>query len=404
MLFSLAIKNISRKKSRSLLAITGITVAVFALSLSTGLVLGIEERALEPVRIIFGGDVLVTPREFRLVEEAPGSYTFKTGDEKGECFIETQELEEILEEKGMGMPDIYPVLYVKCYLLDYDMDLSMVMGRNIERDITEFHLDTFTYGRYFSEDDKGEEVAVIDMSSEWGGKNLNIGDTISVLLPEVEVEGSRAVLDFGSGKVINFEIVGFYSGGIVSTSAIWVPAETLRNLTGIEDEATYAALTMRDPLNAERLEADVDKALPVTILTISAIMEVLSKDFGEFRQFIRTVVFIAYAVSALVMTNVMLAAVVERRHEIGILKSIGAKNNDIMFMIVCESALLGLCGGLTGFFSGSVMASAFSKTFPFDMGTVAANIALVIIVCCIAGLYPAARAARVPAMEVLRYE
>lgn len=380
----------------------GITVAVFVLRLSTGLVLGIEERALEPVRIILGGDLLITPREFGLMEEAPGYYIFTTGDEKGECFIETQELEKPLKE--MGVHNIYPVLYVKCFLLDFDMEPNMVVGRNIERDITVFHMDNYTYGRYFSENDKGDNVAVIDISSEWGGKNLNLGDKISVLLPRVEVEENRAVLDFGSGNVVNFEIIGFYSGGIVSTSVILIPAETLRNLTGIEEEATYAAITTRSPLDAEKLGAEVEKALPVTVLTISDVMEVLSKDFGEFKHFIRTIVFIAYAVSALIMANVMLAAVIERRHEIGILKSIGAKNNEIMLMIVCESALLGFIGGLTGFFSGSFVAAVFSGKFLFDIGAVAANIALVIIICSIAGLYPAIKASGVPPMEVLRYE
>lgn len=380
----------------------GITVAVFVLRLSTGLVLGIEERALEPVRIILGGDLLITPREFGLTEEAPGYYIFTTGDEKGECFIETQELEKPLKE--MGVHNIYPVLYVKCFLLDFDMEPNMVVGRNIERDITVFHMDNYTYGRYFSENDKGDNVAVIDISSEWGGKNLNLGDKISVLLPRVEVEENRAVLDFGSGNVVNFEIIGFYSGGIVSTSVILIPAETLRNLTGIEEEATYAAITTRNPLDAEKLGAEVEKALPVTVLTISDVMEVLSKDFGEFKHFIRTTVFIAYAVSALIMANVMLAAVIERRHEIGILKSIGAKNNEIMLMIVCESALLGFIGGLTGFFSGSFVAAVFSGKFLFDIGAVAANIALVIIICSIAGLYPAIKASGVPPMEVLRYE
>ncbi|KYK32284.1 MAG: ABC transporter permease [Theionarchaea archaeon] len=384
------------------MAIVGIAIAVFVLRTSSGLVLGIEERALEPVRIILGGDLYLKSPEFVLVEEMPGSYNFVTGDEKGEFFVETQEMEKRLKE--IGITTTYPVLSVKCLLPQQDMDFNIIMGRNIENDITFFHIDQSVQGRYFTEDDKGRSVAVVDASSEmWGNAHVKIGDSLSVLLPEVQRGDNRLILDFGSGTVEDFEIIGLYSGGIMGTDAIWVPEETLRKLTHIDEEATYVAVITESQSDTTEFETKI-KQNNLSVLTIYDMMEALSRDFGEFKQFIRTIVFITYGVSALILVNIMLAAVGERQHEIGILKSIGAKSTDITILIVCESALLGLIGGLLGFFSGSFTAAVFSGKLFFDLETIITDIVIVVIICSIAGVYPAVKASRIPAMEVLRYE
>ena len=401
MLFKLARNNISRKKTKSLLAVIGIAVAIFVLRISTGLVTAIEERALEPVRIIYGADVFIIPPNAAIVEEKPGSYNLIFGDERGDYFLEPQPLKENLAR--MGIKNTYPMLFVKCYLLDNN-EMNILVGRDIEKDTTIFHIDERTQGRYFTEVDNGKNVAVIDISNkQWSEAHIRVGDTLKILLPRILIENERLVLDFGSGTVKDFEIIGLYSGGLFSTSTIWVPAQTLQQYAGI-DKATYMAIITDGPRDAEKVKAKVEQDLAVTAITMSDVMSMISKDFAEFRQFIRTRVIITYFVSALVLVNVMLASIHERRHEIGILKSIGAKTMDIVVMTVYESALLGLGGGLIGFFCGNLTVAALTGILFFDTGTAIADIGIVIIVCSIAGLYPAVKASRVPALEVLRYE
>lgn len=400
MFLRLALKNMTRKKTRSFLAIIGIMVAVFVLRMSSGLVLGVEHRAMEPIRIIFGGDVIVTPPQFGVVEENPGSYIFMTGDERGEFFLNTRDVEPLLKEYGVT----YPVLYLKCLLPNYNMDPEMVMGRTLEYDITTFHLDQRIHGRYFTRDDEGNHVAVIDTSSErWGKTALDIGDHITVLFPCIAEKDNRLLLDFGSGIPVDFEIIGIYSGGTVSTTAIWIPQKTLQDITGIEGKATYIAIITDSP-HVENLKSALEQALPVAVFTVSDMMEMLSKDFGEFKEFIHVIILITYGVSALILANVMLTAVAEREHEIGILKSIGAKNREIMMMTVYESALLGLVGGLLGLFCGSIVAALLSGTLFFDVVTVITHLAVIVIICSVTGLYPAVKASHVSPMEVLRYE
>lgn len=399
MLLRLALKNVTRKKTRSFLAIIGIMVTVFALRMSSGLVTGVEQRALEPIRIIFGGDIIVTPPKFGFVEENPGSYILKTGDENGEFFVNTHQLEPALQKYGFT----YPVFYLKCLLPNYNMEPEMVMGRNIEYDTTVFHMDQSTRGRYFAKNDKGAHVAIIDASSERWGKTSFIGKNITVLFPDITIKNNRFILDFGSGTPVDFEIIGVYSGGIVSTTAIWIPQETLQDITGIENKATYTAIITENS-NSETLESVLKQNLSMGVFTVSDMMEMLSRDFKEFKEFIRVIIIITYIISALILTNVMLTTVAEREHEIGILKSIGAKNKEIIKMIVYESALLGLIGGLLGFLFGSMVAALLSGTLFLDIETVISNLLIIVIICSAAGLYPAIKASQIPTMEVLRYE
>ena len=52
--------------------------------------------------------------------------------------------------------------------------------------------------------------------------------------------------------------------------------------------------------------------------------------------------------------NIMFVSVAERTHEIGILLAVGWKRLRIVFMVLCESALLGLFGGIAGVLVGIV--------------------------------------------------
>ncbi|MGD2248028.1 MAG: FtsX-like permease family protein [Candidatus Methanofastidiosia archaeon] len=399
MLLKLALKNITRKKTRSFLAIIGIMAAVFVLRMSSGLVIGVEKRALEPIRIIFGGDIIVAPKKFGIVEENPGSYTFNTGDEKGEFFVNIHHLEPALEKYGIT----YSTLYLKCLLPAYNMEPEMVMGRNIQYDTRIFHMDQRTQGRYFTKNDEGTHKAIIDTSSErWGKTPLDIGDHITILFPHITKKDNRLILDFSSGTPVDFEIIGIYSGGIVSTTAIWIPQKTLQDITKIEGTATYTAI-ITDNSAPNTLNPALEHPSN-TVFTTSDMMEMLSKDFKEFKEFIRVIIFITYIVSALILTNVMLTAVAEREHEIGILKSIGAKNKEIIRMTVYESAFLGLIGGVLGFFCGSLVATLLSGALFFDIEPVISNVVIIVFICSAAGLYPAIKASHVPPMEVLRYE
>src|SRR5512146_966478 len=65
----------------------------------------------------------------------------------------------------------------------------------------------------------------------------------------------------------------------------------------------------------------------------------------------------ALATAALAVASMMLATVLERRAEIGVLKSLGSTDARVAAIFLLESGLVGLAGGVIGYFLGSILAS-----------------------------------------------
>jgi putative ABC transport system permease protein len=129
---------------------------------------------------------------------------------------------------------------------------------------------------------------------------------------------------------------------------------------------------------------------------------------------------LALFVAAIGIANTMVMAVYERTREIGILKAIGASPGDVRRLFVAEASLIGLVGGVVGTVFGWVLGLGLNAAFlaylrwqemPME-GTffvvtgwlVALALTFATVVGLLAGLYPAARAARLDPLEALRYE
>jgi putative ABC transport system permease protein len=129
---------------------------------------------------------------------------------------------------------------------------------------------------------------------------------------------------------------------------------------------------------------------------------------------------VALLVASIGIANTMIMAVYERTKEIGILKAVGAAPGQIRALFVVEASLIGLLGGVLGIVSGWLLGKGLNvlileilrwQEVPMD-GTffvvswwlVLAALAFATLVGLLAGLYPAARAARLPPLDALRYE
>ena len=119
------------------------------------------------------------------------------------------------------------------------------------------------------------------------------------------------------------------------------------------------------------------------------------------------------------IVNTMATAVNERRREIGILKSIGAKKSFIFRQFLIETFIIGFLGGLIGFIVGSVasysilpqifpaqyqsfQSTASLSTYTFDLSIFLFCISFSLAIAISAGLYPAWRASKLPPVEAMR--
>ena len=117
---------------------------------------------------------------------------------------------------------------------------------------------------------------------------------------------------------------------------------------------------------------------------------------------------ISLVVGGIVIMNIMLVSVMERTREIGVRKAIGARRRDIVVQVLIESATLSGAGAVLGVLVGVGLTWLVASISPLPTAVapkwVTMGIGLGVAVGIIAGVYPAARAAKLDPVDALRYE
>lgn len=117
---------------------------------------------------------------------------------------------------------------------------------------------------------------------------------------------------------------------------------------------------------------------------------------------------IGLIVGAMVIMNIMLVAVAERTHEIGIRKAIGARQRDIRRQFLVEAATLSVIGAIFGISLGVGLAKAVAALTPLPASVAPWSIVMAVVVGAgvgiVAGFYPATRAARLDPIIALQRE
>jgi putative ABC transport system permease protein len=117
---------------------------------------------------------------------------------------------------------------------------------------------------------------------------------------------------------------------------------------------------------------------------------------------------ISLIVGGMVIMNIMLVSVVERTHEIGIRKSLGARRRDILSQFLVESATLSTLGAMIGIALGLAAAKIISMKTPLPAAvapwSLVVGTLLGTVVGIVSGVYPARRASLLDPIEALRQE
>jgi putative ABC transport system permease protein len=117
---------------------------------------------------------------------------------------------------------------------------------------------------------------------------------------------------------------------------------------------------------------------------------------------------IALVVGGVVIMNIMLVSVTERTREIGVRKSLGARQADIKLQFLIEAVLMAAFGGAIGIVLGAGATELLSRLFGIGMRITAHYVAVALVVSSAVGIasgwYPASRAARLDPVVALRAE
>jgi putative ABC transport system permease protein len=152
--------------------------------------------------------------------------------------------------------------------------------------------------------------------------------------------------------------------------------------------------------------ADPQNSDGVQVSRPSDALEARAAAKGQFTTLLLGLGAVALLVGAIGIANIMVISVLERRGEIGLRRALGATRRHISSQFLTESALLAAIGGIAGLLFGAIATLIYSQTKgqPFVVPTWAliAAPAAGLAIGAIAGLYPAAKAARLSPTEALR--
>ena len=265
-------------------------------------------------------------------------------------------------------------------------------------------------GRFFTENEERlrRPVAVIgqDIRDAIFPEISPIGRTIRVSGTELTVIGLLERQGSSFGRSLD--------------NPVYIPVTVYYDLygsqrgTAVFGKARTAALSMDAALDITRAALRTHFHTPpgqpdnFDTLTPDSVRSFVDSILGVIAAVVVPITSISLVVGGIVIMNIMLVSVTERTREIGIRKSLGARQGDIMLQFLIESVILSLAGGLVGLVSGALAALALSALFGATLKVTAGYVLLAIFVSSavgiVSGWYPARRAARLDPVAALRAE
>ncbi len=266
-------------------------------------------------------------------------------------------------------------------------------------------------GRYFTELESagGRPVAIIgsDLKTSLFGENEATGRVIKALGRNITIigvftkEGSSLI---GNSLDNTMLIPVNFARGIMNIrSERLQPTIQVKGRPGITNEELIEDLrgAMRSIRRLRPMEED-NFALNESKL--------LSKQVGSLFEVLGMAGWIIGGFSILVggfgIANIMFVSVKERTNQIGIQKSLGAKNYFILIQFLSEAVTLSILGGMIGLFIVFVISFAASRAIDFDLtlsfGNIATGILISAAIGIISGFVPAYNASRLDPVEAIR--
>ncbi|MGD9587606.1 MAG: ABC transporter permease [Pyrinomonadaceae bacterium] len=264
-------------------------------------------------------------------------------------------------------------------------------------------------GRFFTSTEDELRKYVCFIGSETAEKLFPSGDALG---QTIKIDG-RTFQVIGVGKELGSAF------GQTRDMYVSVPLSTFLSIYGIRRSISISVTstspeTYADAIEEARTLMRVRRKLGPSekdnfgIVTPDAINELRDNIFGTIQVVAIGVTSISLVVGGIVIMNIMLVSVTERTKEIGIRKSIGARQADILRQFLAESTLLALVGGAIGVTAAYLIAKLVAVAFsiPTALPLVWVTIALAVSssVGLVSGVYPAWKAARLDPIEALRAE
>ncbi len=400
-----AFRGLARNRLRTFFMMIGVTVGITVLTVVLSAGMGARERIMERVRVFGLENMMIWaggPTDRTRMGEGSGSGSEVTAT------LEREDAEAI--RSGIeGVREAAPFARrgggeVRWRDRNFTAPVFGVTPEWLE--VWDWHVD------------RGEFITHLD--DEQMTRTAALGPTVvAELFGEEDPLGQ--VIQVGG---VPFEVTGIMrakgtsAGGGDMDNRVFVPLNTYLRRVANQDHLDGIRVQVRDVRLMGSVVGDITALLrerhrlgpaesdDFRITTPTEVTAMVEEMQGAFDLFLVVVAAIALVVGGVVVANIMLISVNERRREIGLRRAVGARARDIRLQFLLESAGVTLLGGMGGILLGwlgsAIMESWTGTPALLTWQVVAAGILFSTVVGLAAGLHPARRAAAMPPVEALR--
>ena len=385
------LRNLARRRLRTALTVTGITIGIWALVVFASMANRIS-AIVAMGSDYYAGKIVVTDKSGGASARSPMEIALADDIAAiGGVAAAVPGVSTLLDPESKGGPSIP------------DMIVGQLPGADQGHKTFDLH---YAQGRALTAQDAHARVAVLgsDLARKLG---KSVGDTLEIRGMTFEVVGILEPTLTAPDTTVRVPLAAaqeIYFGDLPPVVRQNLQADRLAtDITVYPDEgADVEAL-------AARIEADIPNA---SAMTATEFDKVAGSSVAIFSAIIVGVALISLIVGGLSVINTMAMSVAERTREIGIKRAIGGSRARVIRELVSEAGLIGLLGGLLGLGLGSVVvylaneAGRSSGMILFQLTPQTAIFAVLFstILGVVAGIIPAWSAARLDPVAALRYE